>query len=204
MFFRTVPEHKMRLPTAEEALPGRAEPVVTSEIHAVLGRRIQPPFRSGLQQLVVGMGCFWGAERLFWQLDGVYSTAVGYSAGLTPNPTYEEVCSGLTGHNEVVLVVFDPERLPLEELLRVFWENHDPTSGMRQGNDRALSTARASTPSTSISAPWPKPAVPSTPMPCRPPAWARSPRRLLRPGNSITPRTTISSICTRIRPDTAA
>lgn len=135
MFFRTVPEHKMRLPTAEEALPGRAEPLVTSEIHAVLGTRIQPPFPGGLQQLVVGMGCFWGAERLFWQLEGVYSTAVGYSAGLTPNPTYEEVCSGLTGHNEVVLVVFDPERLPLEELLRVFWENHDPTSGMRQGND---------------------------------------------------------------------
>src|SRR5690554_5865661 len=133
MFFRTVPEHKMRLPTAEEALPGRAEPVVTSEIHAVLGTRIQPPFPADLQQLVVGMGCFWGAERLFWQLDGVYSTAVGYSAGLTPNPTYEEVCSGLTGHNEVVLVVFDPERLPLEELLRVFWENHDPTLGVRQG-----------------------------------------------------------------------
>ena len=109
MFFRTVPEHKMRLPTAEEALPGRAEPMVTSEIHAVLGTRIQPPFPGGLQQLVVGMGCFWGAERLFWQLDGVYSTAVGYSAGLTPNPTYEEVCSGLTGHNEVVLVVFDPD-----------------------------------------------------------------------------------------------
>src|SRR5690554_1915376 len=136
MFFRTVPEHKMRLPTAEEALPGRAEPVVTSEIHAVLGTRIQPPFPAGLQQLVVGMGCFWGAERLFWQLDGVYTTAVGYCAGLTPNPTYEEVCSGLTGHNEVVLVVFDPEIVSLDELLRIFWESHDPTQGMRQGNDQ--------------------------------------------------------------------
>src|SRR5690554_6580036 len=135
MFFRTVPEHKMRLPTAEEALPGRAEHVVTSEIHAVLGTRIQPPFPAGLQQLVVGMGCFWGAERLFWQLDGVYSTAVGSTAGLTPNPTYEEVCSGLTGHNEVVLVVFDPQVLSLDELLKVFCESHDLTSGMRQGND---------------------------------------------------------------------
>ena len=136
MFFQSQPEHKLRMPTAAEALPGRAEPLPTSSTHAVLGTPIKPPFPAGLQQIIVGMGCFWGAERLFWQLDGVYTTAVGYSAGLTPNPTYEEVCSGLTGHNEVVLVVFDPDVLALDELLRVFWESHDPTQGMRQGNDQ--------------------------------------------------------------------
>ena len=136
MFFRTVPEHKLRLPTPAEALPGRAEPIATSSTHPVLNTPIKPPFPEDLQQIIVGMGCFWGAERLFWQLEGVYSTAVGYSAGLTPNPTYEEVCSGMTGHNEVVLVIFDPDVLPLDELLRVFWENHDPTCGMRQGNDQ--------------------------------------------------------------------
>lgn len=135
MFFRTVPEHKLRLPTASEALPGRAEPIPTSTTHAVLNTPIKPPFPEHLQQIIIGMGCFWGAERLFWQLDGVYTTAVGYTGGLTPNPTYEEVCSGRTGHNEVVLVVFDPQILSLDDLLRVFWENHDPTSGMRQGND---------------------------------------------------------------------
>ncbi|NLY57877.1 MAG: peptide-methionine (S)-S-oxide reductase MsrA [Gammaproteobacteria bacterium] len=136
MFFRTVPEHKLRLPTPAEALPGRAEPIATSSTHAVLNTPIKTPIPEDLQQIIVGMGCFWGAERLFWQLEGVYSTAVGYSAGLTPNPTYEEVCSGMTGHNEVVLVIFDPDVLPLDELLRVFWENHDPTCGMRQGNDQ--------------------------------------------------------------------
>lgn len=136
MFFRSVPEHKLRLPSAAEALPGRAEPIATSSTHAVLNTPIKPPFPTGLQQIIFGMGCFWGAERLFWQLDGVYTTAVGYTAGLTPNPTYEEACSGLTGHNEVVLVVFDPDQLPLDELLRVFWESHDPTQGMRQGNDQ--------------------------------------------------------------------
>ena len=135
MFLRTPPEHKMRLPTAAEALPGRAEPLTTSQSHAVLGTPLKPPFPPGMQQIIVGMGCFWGAERLFWQLDGVYTTAVGYTAALTPNPTYEEVCSGLTGHNEVVLVVFDPEVITLDEVLRVFWESHDPTMGMRQGND---------------------------------------------------------------------
>lgn len=136
MFFRSVPEHKLRLPSAAEALPGRAEPIATSSTHAVLNTPIKPPFPTGLQQIIFGMGCFWGAERLFWQLEGVYTTAVGYTAGLTPNPTYEEACSGLTGHNEVVLVVFDPDQLPLDELLRVFWESHDPTQGMRQGNDQ--------------------------------------------------------------------
>ncbi|WP_193073600.1 peptide-methionine (S)-S-oxide reductase MsrA [Pseudomonas sp. FME51] len=136
MFFHSPPEHKMRMPTQAEALPGRNEPLPTSSTHAVLQTPIKPPFPDHLQQIILGMGCFWGAERLFWQIEGVYTTAVGYCAGLTPNPTYEEVCSGLTGHNEVVLVVFDPEIVSLEELLRTFWESHDPTQGMRQGNDR--------------------------------------------------------------------
>ncbi|AQZ94636.1 peptide-methionine (S)-S-oxide reductase [Halopseudomonas phragmitis] len=135
MFHRQIPEHKLRMPSEEEALPGRNQPIPTSDTHTVLGTQLKPPFPEGLQQIIVGMGCFWGAERRFWQLHGVYTTAVGYCAGLTPNPTYEEVCSGLTGHNEVVLVVFDPEQLSLDELLKVFWESHDPTQGMRQGND---------------------------------------------------------------------
>ena len=119
----------------EEALPGRDEAMQVPERHEVLGTPLQPPFPDGMEQLVVGMGCFWGAERIFWQADGVYTTAVGYAGGYTPNPTYEEVCSGRTGHTEAVLVVFDPAVLPLEGVLRLFWENHDPTQGMRQGND---------------------------------------------------------------------
>lgn len=135
MFMQRTPEYKLRMPTAEEALPGRAQPIPTSSTHTVLNTPIQPPFPDGMQQLIVGMGCFWGAERRFWQVPGVYTTAVGYIGGITPNPTYEEVCSGRTGHNEVVLVVFDPEQVSLEQLLKVFWESHDPTQGMRQGND---------------------------------------------------------------------
>jgi peptide-methionine (S)-S-oxide reductase len=119
----------------EEALPGRDEPIPVPERHAVLGTPLTPPFPDGMEQLVVGMGCFWGAERVFWQADGVYTTAVGYAGGYTPNPTYKEVCSGKTGHTEAVLVVFDPAVLPLDGVLRLFWENHDPTQGMRQGND---------------------------------------------------------------------
>lgn len=125
----------VELPAAEQALPGRAEPMTVNNRHYVNGHPIQPPFPDGLQQAVFGLGCFWGAERCFWQLDGVYSTAVGYAGGYTPNATYEEVCSGGTGHAEVVLVVFDPDRISYRELLRVFWETHDPTQGMRQGND---------------------------------------------------------------------
>jgi peptide-methionine (S)-S-oxide reductase len=121
--------------TPEEALPGREESMQVPERHEVLGTPLQPPFPDGMERLVVGMGCFWGAERVFWQADGVYTTAVGYAGGYTPNPTYEEVCSGRTGHTEAVLVVFDPTVLPLEGVLRLFWENHDPTQGMRQGND---------------------------------------------------------------------
>jgi peptide-methionine (S)-S-oxide reductase len=126
---------KLVLPTPAAALPGRAEPLDVPEVHFVNGNRIKPPFPAGLQQITVGMGCFWGAERRFWQTPGVHSTAVGYAGGFTPNPTYQEVCSGGTGHTEVVLVVFDPGQLSLDELLRVFWESHDPTQGMRQGND---------------------------------------------------------------------
>ena len=124
------------LPTREQALPGRSAPMRVSNRHFVNGNVIQPPFCEHLQQIIFGMGCFWGAERRFWQLDGVYTTAVGYAAGFTPNPTYEEVCSGMTGHNEVVLVVYDPAGISTEALLKVFWESHDPTQGMRQGNDR--------------------------------------------------------------------
>ena len=124
-----------RLPEASEALPGRDTPVPVAAHHAVLGTPMTPPFPSGSEQLVVGMGCFWGAERVFWQAPGVITTAVGYAGGVTPNPTYEEVCSGRTGHNEVVLVVFDPQQTSREEILRLFWEGHDPTQGMRQGND---------------------------------------------------------------------
>jgi len=126
---------KSVLPAAGEALPGRPERMRVPERHYVNGNRLEPPFRDGLQLALFGLGCFWGAERKFWALPGVYSTSVGYAAGLTPNPTYEEVCTGLTGHNEVVRVVFDPARIGYDELLRAFWESHDPTQGMRQGND---------------------------------------------------------------------
>jgi peptide-methionine (S)-S-oxide reductase len=124
------------LPDASEALPGRASPIPTATRHFVNGRAIQPPYPEGLEQAVFGLGCFWGAERKFWELgEGIFTTAVGYAGGITPNPTYEEVCSGRTGHTEVVLVVFDPKKVPYEKLLKTFWENHNPTQGMRQGND---------------------------------------------------------------------
>lgn len=127
---------KTRLPTAAEALPGRDQPIVSPRPHAVLGSALVPPFAGGAEQILLGMGCFWGAERLFWQMEGMITTAVGYAGGITPNPSYEEVCSGQTGHAEVVLAVFDPARLPLTQLLAVFWQEHDPTQGYRQGNDR--------------------------------------------------------------------
>ncbi len=126
---------KSRMVAPENALSGRPNAIRTSDTHFVLGTPIKPPFPANLQTAVIGMGCFWGAERVFWQAEGVYSTAVGYAGGYTPNPTYEEVCSGKTGHTEAVLVVFDPEKVSYEELLKRFWENHDPTQGMRQGND---------------------------------------------------------------------
>jgi peptide-methionine (S)-S-oxide reductase len=123
------------LVTPENALPGRSERMPVPARHEVLGTPLEPPFPDGFEQLIVGMGCFWGAERIFWRAPGVYTTAVGYSGGFTPNPTYREVCSGETGHTEAVLVVFDPALTSDEELLRLFWEGHDPTQGMRQGND---------------------------------------------------------------------
>jgi peptide-methionine (S)-S-oxide reductase len=126
---------KLAMPSAAEALPGRAAKMPVPETHFVNSHRMTPPFPAGLETAVFGLGCFWGAERCFWQLPGVYSTAVGYAGGHTPNPTYEEVCSGRTGHAEVVLVVFDPEKVSYDTLLKTFWESHDPTQGMRQGSD---------------------------------------------------------------------
>jgi peptide-methionine (S)-S-oxide reductase len=126
---------KAVMPSAEETLPGRSSPIQVPATHFVSQRRIVPPFPAEMREAVFALGCFWGAERLFWELPGVYSTAVGYAGGSTPNPTYEEVCSGLTGHAEVVRVIYDPERIDYEDLLKAFWESHDPTQGMRQGND---------------------------------------------------------------------
>jgi peptide-methionine (S)-S-oxide reductase len=126
---------KTTMPAATEALPGRSAPLEVPQTHYVNGHRILPPFPAGLREAVFGLGCFWGAERLFWQLPGVYSTSVGYAGGFTPNPTYEEVCTGLTAHAEVVRVIYDPQKIDYEDLLKVFWEAHDPTQGMRQWND---------------------------------------------------------------------
>jgi peptide-methionine (S)-S-oxide reductase len=128
-------QRKTLMPSREEALPGRPDPMPVPDRHFVLGRPLRPPFPDGVERAVFGMGCFWGAEKRFWSLPGVHTTAVGYAGGYTPNPTYEEVCTGRTGHNEVVLVVYDPAKIGYAELLRVFWESHDPTQGMRQGND---------------------------------------------------------------------
>ena len=124
------------LPDSTQALPGRDTPIPVPDRHFVNGHTLKPPFGDHLKQIIFGMGCFWGAERKLWQLDGVYTTAAGYAAGHTPNPTYQEVCTGMTGHNEVVLVVYEPGKVSLEQLLKTFWESHDPTQGMRQGNDR--------------------------------------------------------------------
>ncbi|MGI9327183.1 MAG: peptide-methionine (S)-S-oxide reductase MsrA [Pseudomonadales bacterium] len=129
------PSEKLRVPDADQALAGRGDPMPVPDQHYVNGAPLRPPFPANIETAVFALGCFWGAERKFWQLDGVFSTAVGYAGGLTPNPTYEEVCSGLTGHTEVVLVAFDPTLISYEALLQTFWESHDPTQGMRQGND---------------------------------------------------------------------
>jgi peptide-methionine (S)-S-oxide reductase len=127
--------NKLVVPSPEECLPGRAEPMLVPERHFVNGHRLTPPYPEGMEKAMFALGCFWGAERKFWEAPGVWTTAVGYAGGSTPNPTYEEVCSGLTGHAEVVLVVYDPRKTSYEALLRLFWESHDPTQGMRQGND---------------------------------------------------------------------
>lgn len=126
---------KAAMPSPEKALPGRSEPMPVPEKHFVNGNSLQPPFPEQMEIAMFGLGCFWGAERKFWQQNGVYTTAVGYSSGYTLNPTYQEVCTGMTGHNEVVLVVYDPQQISYSELLKVFWESHNPTQGMRQGND---------------------------------------------------------------------
>ncbi|EAW38011.1 peptide-methionine (S)-S-oxide reductase MsrA [Lyngbya sp. PCC 8106] len=126
---------KVAIPKPEEALPGRSQPMPAPENHFVNGKPLQPPYPENMEKAMFGMGCFWGAERKFWQQPGIFITAVGYAAGYTPNPTYQEVCTGLTGHNEVVLVVYDPNVISFEKLLKVFWESHNPTQGMRQGND---------------------------------------------------------------------
>ncbi|MDB9314026.1 peptide-methionine (S)-S-oxide reductase MsrA [Spirulina sp. CS-785/01] len=126
---------KASMPKPEEALPGRSQSMPVPDKHYVNGNPLKPPFPDGMEQAMFGLGCFWGAERKFWQLEGVYTTAVGYAAGYTPNPTYQEVCTGMTGHNEVVFVVYDPQKISYAELLKTFWESHDPTQGMRQGND---------------------------------------------------------------------
>lgn len=126
---------KTALPTADQALPGRQQPMVTAKQHFVTGNPIVPPFPAHLEQALFGMGCFWGAERKFWQQHGVFSTAVGYAGGLTPNPSYQELCTGMTGHAEVVMIIFDPAQITYQTLLAIFWESHNPTQGMRQGND---------------------------------------------------------------------
>jgi peptide-methionine (S)-S-oxide reductase len=136
MFLFGLDRKKNTLPSPEEALPGRDKPMPGPSSHYVNGNPLKPPYPEGMEIAMFGMGCFWGAEKKFWLQEGVYITAVGYAAGLTPNPTYQEVCSGMTGHNEVVRVVYDPQIISYQQLLKVFWENHDPTQGMRQGNDR--------------------------------------------------------------------
>lgn len=133
--FYYVPEEKLRMPRPEEALPGRADPIPTAQFHFVNGRPLKGPYPEGSERVLFGMGCFWGVERLFWQIEGVWVTAAGYSGGYTPNPTYRETVTGLTGHAEVVQVVYDPKVVSFERLLKTFWEEHDPTQGMRQGND---------------------------------------------------------------------
>lgn len=135
VFFGLGRGKKTEMPSPKDALPGRITPMPVPSQHYVNGNPLQPPFPAGMETAMFGLGCFWGAERKFWQQNGVYTTAVGYAAGYTPNPTYQEVCSSLTGHNEVVFVVFDPTVISYEQLLKVFWESHDPTQGMRQGND---------------------------------------------------------------------
>ena len=185
---------------ARRALPGRDREMPVPARHAVLGTPLKPPFPEGFEQAIVGMGCFWGAERVFWQAPGVYTTAVGYAGGFTPNPTYEEVCSGRTGHTEVVLVVFDPAKTSYEEMLRLFWENHDPTQGMRQGNDVGTQY-RSAIYWTDRGAARGRRGVARRvrASACARPATARSRPRSPRPGRSTTPRTTTSSTSRRTR-----
>ena len=201
MFLRKTPE----MPTRETALPGRDQPIRTAERHFVNGHPLKGPYPEGAQLAQFAMGCFWGVERMFWQVPGVWVTAVGYAGGMTPNPTYEEVCGGRTGQTETVLVVFEPNTVTYEDLLKVFWEGHDPTQGMRQGNDvgtqyrsaifyydeaqKAAAEASRDAYAKQLSAPR---------------AMARSPPRSRRPGRSTSPRTTTRSTWPRTPAATAA
>jgi peptide-methionine (S)-S-oxide reductase len=194
--------HKLRLPGPGEALPGRSEKMPVPARHAVLGTALEPPFPAGTETALFGMGCFWGAERKFWETAGVVSTSVGYAGGLTPNPTYREVCSGLTGHNEVVRVVFDPRKVRYEDLLRVFWENHDPTQGMRQGND--VGTQYRSGIYWRDEAQRQRRPARRTRAPCAPRTRARSRPRSCPSPSSTMPRTTTSSTWRRTPAATAA
>ena len=194
---------KSKMIAPERALRGRQQEMPVADRHAVLGTPMRPPFPEGFEQLVVGMGCFWGAERVFWQAEGVYTTAVGYAGGYTPNPTYEEVCSGSTGHAEVVLVVFDPAKTTYEQMLALFWENHNPTQGMRQGNDRGTQYRSAiywDTDRPSRASHASRDAYNEL---LQAQGYPRSPPRSPRPARSTTPRTTTSSICRRTRGATA-
>ena len=196
---------KTRMVAPEDALPGRPDPIPTSDTHFVLGTPLKPPFPDGLQTAVVGMGCFWGAERVFWQARGVYTTAVGYAGGYTPNPTYEETCSGKTGHTEAVLVVFDPAKITYEEILKLFWENHDPTQAMRQGNDvgtQYRSAIYTTSPEQARGGRVDARRVRRAPE--ARPATARSRPRSRSSATSTTPRTTTSSTWRRCRTATAA
>ena len=188
------------IPSKADALPGRPNPIRTAADHFVNGNPLKGPYPAGLETAIFGLGCFWGAERKFWELgDGIYTTAVGYAGGHTPNPTYEEVCSGRTGHNEVVLVVYDPKKVSYEKLLKTFWENHDPTQGMRQGNDVGTQYRSASMPRRRR-----RRRPPRNPRRCTARRWpasasARSPPRFSTRRRSISPRTITSSIWRRTR-----
>ena len=181
------------MPSAEDALPGRATPIPVTTHHHVNGARLTPPWADGTQTAVFGLGCFWGAEKAFWSIPGVISTAVGYAGGFTPNPTYEEVCSGRTGQAEVVLVAFDPTRVSYEDLLRVFWEHHDPTQGMRQGNDVGTQYRSAIYVADDEQRAIAEASRDAYQAELRKPATATSPRRSPRQGRSTTPRRITSS-----------
>lgn len=193
------------LPSAADALPGRAQAIPTATTHFVNGAKLKPPYPAGLEQALFGLGCFWGAERKFWQLrEGIYVTAVGYAGGHTPNPTYEEVCSGRTAHTEVVLVVFDPNKISYETLLKTFWESHNPTQGMRQGNDVGTQYRSAiyTTSDAQKQAAEQSKALYQKALAAK--GSVPSPPRSRPPVRSISPRTTISNIWRRIPPAIAA